>query len=77
MTQPNRKGEVWVFAEQQDGVLQDVSLELCGKARALADTLGVSVGAILPGYKLGTLPQQLIAQGVDTLHAVDEPSLQF
>ena len=77
MTQPNRKGEVWVFAEQQDGVLQDVSLELCGKARALADSLGVSVGAILPGYKLGTLPQQLIAQGVDNVYAVDEPSLQF
>ena len=43
MTEPNRQGEVWVFAEQEDGVLHDVSLELCGKARELADRLGCSV----------------------------------
>jgi hypothetical protein len=33
MIDPNRQGEVWVFAEQEDGTLHDVSLELCGKAR--------------------------------------------
>ena len=77
MTQPNKQGEVWVFAEQQDGVLQDVSLELCGRARTLADTLGVSVGAVLPGYPLGNLPQQLIAQGVDNVYVVEDPSLKF
>lgn len=77
MAQPNREGEVWVFAEQQDGVLHDVSLELCGKARELADRLGVAVGAVLPGYNLGNLPQQLIAQGVDHVYVVDDPSLQY
>ena len=41
MMEPNRKGEVWVFAEQEDGTLHDVALELCGKARELADRLGV------------------------------------
>ena len=49
MIEPNRKGEVWVFAEQEDGSLHDVSLELCGKARELADRLGVKTGAVLPG----------------------------
>jgi len=34
MIEPNRQGEVWVFAEQEEGALHDVSLELCGKARA-------------------------------------------
>lgn len=77
MGKPNRKGEVWVFAEQQDGVLADVSLELCGKARELADQLGVQAGAVLPGYKLGNLPQKLIAQGVDNVYCVDEPCLKF
>ena len=39
MIEPNREGEVWVYAEQQDGVIHDVALELCGKARELADHL--------------------------------------
>ena len=43
MTQPNKQGEVWVFAEQEDGVLNDVCLELLGRARLLADRLGVKV----------------------------------
>ena len=41
MIKQNRQGEVWVFAEQEDGSLHDVALELCGRARELADRLGV------------------------------------
>ena len=37
MIEVNRKGEVWVFAEQEDGALHDIALELCGKARELAE----------------------------------------
>ncbi|MDO4628109.1 MAG: electron transfer flavoprotein subunit alpha/FixB family protein [Planctomycetia bacterium] len=76
MGKPNRQGEVWVFAEQQDGVLADVSLELCGKARELADRLGVKAGAVLPGYQVGDLPKQLIAYGIDRVYVVDDPCLK-
>ncbi|MCR5163996.1 MAG: electron transfer flavoprotein subunit alpha/FixB family protein [Thermoguttaceae bacterium] len=76
MGKPNRKGEVWVFAEQQDGVLADVSLELCGKARELADRLGVKVGAVMPGFEIGEMPKDLIAHGVDTVYTVDDPCLK-
>ncbi|MDO4568892.1 MAG: electron transfer flavoprotein subunit alpha/FixB family protein [Planctomycetia bacterium] len=76
MVEPNRQGEVWVFAEQQDGILHDVSLELCGKARELADRLNVSVGAVLPGYNVAHLGKTLIAHGVDNVYIVDEPSLK-
>ena len=53
MIEPNRQGEVWVFAQQEDGSLSDVSLELCAKARELADRLGVQTGAVLPGDRNG------------------------
>ncbi len=76
MGKPNRQGEVWVFAEQQDGVLADVSLELCGKARELANRLGVKAGAVLPGYQVGDLPKQLIAYGIDRVYVVDDPCLK-
>ena len=75
MIEPNRQGDVWVFAEQEDGSLHDVVLELCGKARELADRLGVKVGAVLPGAKLDGLPRRLIAQGVDKVYVVDDPKL--
>jgi electron transfer flavoprotein alpha subunit len=75
MLEPNRQGEVWVYAEQEDGSLHDVSLELCGKARDLADRLGVKAGAILAGSGLNGLPGKLIAQGIDKVYVIDDPKL--
>jgi electron transfer flavoprotein alpha subunit len=75
MLEPNRQGEVWVYAEQEDGSLHDVSLELCGKARDLADRLGVKAGAVLAGNGVKSLPGKLIAQGVDKVYVVDDPRL--
>jgi electron transfer flavoprotein alpha subunit len=75
MIEPNRQGEVWVFAEQEDGSLHDVVLELCGKARQLADELGVKVGAALPGAGVRDLADTLIAHGVDNVYVVDEAKL--
>lgn len=75
MTEPNRQGEVWVFAEQEDGALHDVSLELCGKARELADRLSVKAGAVLPGAGVGEMAKRLIAHGIDNVYLVDHPRL--
>jgi electron transfer flavoprotein alpha subunit len=75
MIEVNRQGEVWVFAEQQDNQLNDVVLELCGKARELADQLGVRMGAVLPGSGVKGLAKELIAYGVDNVYVVDDPRL--
>ena len=40
---------VFVFAEQRDGVLQKVGIELLGKANELAKDLGQEVVAMLLG----------------------------
>ena len=75
MIEPNRDGEVWVFAEQEDSALHDVSLELCGKARELADRVGVRTGAVLAGSGVGKLADQLISHGIDTVYVVDDDCL--
>ena len=75
MIEVNRQGEVWVFAEQEDGSLHDVALELCGKARELADRLGVKTGAVLPGANVEPLAKRLIAQGIDTVYVTDDQRL--
>jgi electron transfer flavoprotein alpha subunit len=75
MIEPNRQGEVWVFAEQHDGDLPEVVLELAGKARQLADQLSVKTGAILPSAALGDMPRRLIAHGIDNVYVVEDPRL--
>jgi len=76
MIEPNRKGEVWVFAEQEDGQLHDIALELCGKARELADRLGVKLGAVLPGQGVEGHCAPLIAHGADRVYLVEDERLR-
>ena len=75
MIEVNREGQVWVFAEQEDGALHDVALELCGRARQLADRLGVQVGAVLAGWNVRELAQRLIAHGADNVYLVEDRRL--
>lgn len=77
MIEPNRQGEVWVYAEQEDGTLSDVSLELCGKARELADRLGVKMAAVLPGWNVRELAYRLIAHGADKVYHVHNTELEY
>jgi len=76
MIAPNRSGEVWVFAEQEEGSLNEVSLELCGKARELAGRLGVKVGTALPGWNVRELSDRLIAHGADRVYHVHDAELE-
>jgi electron transfer flavoprotein alpha subunit len=77
MIDPNPKGEVWVFAEQEDEHLSETSLELCAKARELADQLGVKVGAVLVGWNVRELSYRLIAHGVDNVYYVHDTRLEY
>ena len=67
---------VYVFAEQREGVIQPVALELLGKARDLADVLGEKVVAILAGYQIADKANELIAYGADDVVVVDAPELK-
>jgi len=75
MIEINRQGEVWVFAEQQDGSLNDVALELLGKARELGDSLHVPVAAVLAGHEVRDLCSTLIQHGADRVYLVQDPKL--
>jgi len=56
---------VWVIAEQRDGHLQKVALELLGKGRELSEKLGVKLTAVLVGYEVEKLANTLIKHGAD------------
>ncbi len=71
-----RSGEVWVFAEQEEGKLSEVPFELLGKARELADKLGVKVGAALLGEDVEGLAKELFEAGADVVHLVEDKELE-
>ena len=67
---------VFVFAEQREGVIQSVAFELLGKARDLADTLGEKVVALLLGCGVMDQAQKLVEFGADEVIVVDTPELK-
>ena len=75
MIDVNRKGEVWVFAEQHNGQLEDTPIELMSKARHLADTLGVKLAAALLGDEVSGLAMKLIHCGADKVYLAEHPLL--
>ena len=66
---------VWVFAEQRDGKLQGVAIELLGEGRKIADELGTELSAILLGHNVDDLAEELIKYGADKVIYADSELL--
>jgi electron transfer flavoprotein alpha subunit len=69
--------QIWVFIEHTDGLIADVSLELTGKARELADQLGYEVVGLLCGHNVDALAREVIAHGADRVLLADDPELDL
>lgn len=68
---------VWVFAEQRQGNIMNISLELLGEGRKLADTLGVELGALLIGDKIEAKARELFAYGADVVYLLEDAQLKY
>ncbi len=66
---------IFVFVEQREGKIQNVGLELLGKARELADDLGQEVYAMFLGHNIKNQAQELISYGADKVLLVEDESL--
>ena len=71
MNNNNQNGAVWVLAELKNGLPHPVSLQLIGKARTLADKLGVCVETVILGEQLDEPAGLLIESGADTVYMAD------
>ena len=67
---------VWVFAEQRNGELQKVSLEILGEGRRLADELGVNLTAVLLGNNVACLADILGEHGADEVLVAEHEELE-
>ncbi len=67
---------VWVVAEQMDGRLRNVTLELLGAGRRLADKLGEELYAVIIGYRVRELADVLAEYGADKILVADHKLLE-
>ncbi len=67
---------VWVFAEQRDGELMDVALELVGEGSRIAEELETEVTAVLLGHNIKDQAEELIKNGADKVIYVDHELLE-
>jgi len=67
---------IWVYLEQNEGMLEDVSLEILGKASELASKVGAEVTGILLGHGVRKLADEAIKRGADSVILADSPVLE-
>ena len=67
---------VYVFAQQVDNKVDGIALELIGKGKDLAETLGTEVTAVLVGSNVKDLADELAEYGADKVIVVDDPELK-
>jgi electron transfer flavoprotein alpha subunit len=68
--------DVWVFIEHKRGRIANVSFELLGQGRKLADALGCKLCGMLMGDGVEQCAQEAIRHGADTVYLTESPALK-
>ncbi|MGE5355940.1 MAG: electron transfer flavoprotein subunit alpha/FixB family protein [Deltaproteobacteria bacterium] len=69
------EGNVFVFCETDKGRVLDISLELLSSGKKLAQKLNCKLEAIVLGYKLDDVSDQISRYGVDKIFVADDKRL--
>jgi electron transfer flavoprotein alpha subunit len=67
--------DVWIYIEVADGSPRNVSLELVGQGRKLADAMGEKLAGVLIGNNIEGLAKKVFAAGADKVYLVEAPEL--
>jgi len=67
---------VWIIAEQREGKLKKVSLELLTIGRKLASKIGQPLAAILLGHEVEKLAPELDGYGAEKIFVCDDETLK-
>ncbi len=67
-----KMNNIFVYIENENSVVADVSLELLTKGRELADTLKVKLEAVVIGHNLKGIASELAKYGADTVWLADD-----
>nr|WP_319487277.1 electron transfer flavoprotein subunit alpha [uncultured Caproiciproducens sp.] len=67
---------IWVFAEQREGKLMQVAIELLGEGQKLAKAIGCELCAVLCGSNVDSLVDELFQHGADKVYYANAPELK-
>ena len=69
---------IWVFAEQRQGKIQNVALELLGEGKKLAKDISedTQICAVLIGNNIDHLAQECFEYGAEKVYLVQDPLLE-
>ena len=68
--------DVWVFCEQTDGCIHNVSFELLGEGRRLADKRDVKLCGVLIGEGVTNFAAEIVQRGADIVYVIDSRELR-
>ena len=71
----NQYKDVWVYIEITEGKPRNVSLELLGEGRKLADAMGEKLAAVLIGNEVEDIAKEAFAALADQVYLVEAPEL--
>ena len=67
---------VWVYIEQVNRTIRNVSHELLGEGRKLASAMGQELAAVLIGQDVAGLTKDIFASGADKIYLVEGPEFK-
>ena len=67
---------IWIYLEQEGGVLENVSLELLHKGREMAEQMKWRLAGLLLGAGVADLAETAFAYGLDEVWLADHPLLE-
>lgn len=73
---PEEYRDVWVFIEHNGAKVANVSFELLGQGRKLADDLGCSLCGLLIGDRVEPFAKEVFACGADKIYLTESPLLK-
>ncbi|MGE4540681.1 MAG: electron transfer flavoprotein subunit alpha/FixB family protein [Bacteroidales bacterium] len=68
--------DVWVIGEQRDGLVQDVTIELMGEGRKLADKLKKKLAVVIVGFDMKAEASKLMDYGTDNVFYLEDELLK-
>ena len=72
----SKYNDVWVIGEQRDGIVQNVTIELIGEGRKLADKLKKKLAVVITGYEMNKEVTRLLNYGVDQVFYIEDKLLK-
>lgn len=71
-----KESDIWVYLEHDGSEIEEVSLEILGTIREIADRFGHRVTGVILGNAASSLAKDAIGYGADTVLIIEHPDLE-